>query len=257
MRKILALFICLLFSLCAFAQQWVDVVSLKNGSVIRGTILEQIPGESLKIQTADGSLFVFKMGEIKSITKDQVSGAVQSPNSTFSSSPSFGNGRMEYSRGDFSLNGKELTENEIRQLVGDEIYTQTYESAVKQRKLGKVLTISGGAAAGGGLIIMAIGVLGSTLFVTDTYYYNPNNPSQTWGHTYSYDDNLDEMIPVITAGYLLMGAGLTALSAGIPLSIIGNKRLDWIASDYNQRSGYHATLSWGFNRYGVGLALKF
>ena len=70
-------------------------------------------------------------------------------------------------------------------------------------------------------------------------------------------DNLDEMIPVITAGYLLMGAGLTALSAGIPLSIIGNKRLDWIASDYNQRSGYQATLSWGFNRYGVGLALKF
>lgn len=257
MRKWIVLFVCLFLSLCAFAQQWVDVVSLKNGSVIRGTILEQIPGKSLKIQTAGGSLFVFKMEEVKSITKEQISGAVQSSQSMPAFSPSLGNGRMEYSRGDFSLNGKELTENEIRQLVGDEIFTQTYEGAVKQRKLGKVLTISGGAAAGGGLAVMAIGLLGSTLFVTDTYYYNPNNPSQTWGHTYSYDDNLDEMIPIITAGYLLMGAGLTALSAGIPLSIIGNKRLDWIASDYNQRSGYQATLSMGFNRYGIGLALKF
>ena len=35
----------------AFAQQMEDVVHLKNGGLIRGTIIEQIPGESLKIQT--------------------------------------------------------------------------------------------------------------------------------------------------------------------------------------------------------------
>lgn len=38
--------------------QYVDVVYLKNGSIIRGMIIEQIPNVSLKIQTKDGSIFV-------------------------------------------------------------------------------------------------------------------------------------------------------------------------------------------------------
>ena len=36
-----------------------DVVYLRNGSIIRGVIIEQIPNESLKIQTPGGSVFVF------------------------------------------------------------------------------------------------------------------------------------------------------------------------------------------------------
>ena len=42
-----------------------DVVYLKNGSVIRGSIIEQIPNVSLRIQAKDGSLFVYKMEEIE------------------------------------------------------------------------------------------------------------------------------------------------------------------------------------------------
>ena len=48
----------------------VDVVYLKNGGVRRGLIIEQIPGESLKIKTNDGSVYVFKMDEIAKITKE-------------------------------------------------------------------------------------------------------------------------------------------------------------------------------------------
>lgn len=47
-----------------------DVVYLKNGSIIRGTIIEFIPSTSVKIKTADNSLFVFKMDEIEKITKE-------------------------------------------------------------------------------------------------------------------------------------------------------------------------------------------
>ena len=55
------------------AQQMEDVVHLKNGSVIRGMIIEQVPDESLKIQTQDGSLFVYTMDEIaKASAKNQV-----------------------------------------------------------------------------------------------------------------------------------------------------------------------------------------
>ena len=55
------------------AQQMEDVVHLKNGGIVRGMIIEQIPNESLKVQTQDGSLFVYTMDEIaKASAKNQV-----------------------------------------------------------------------------------------------------------------------------------------------------------------------------------------
>ncbi len=47
-----------------------DVVYLKNGSIIKGEIIEQIMGESVKIQTADGSIFIYKSAEVEKITKE-------------------------------------------------------------------------------------------------------------------------------------------------------------------------------------------
>jgi len=49
-----------------------DVVYLKNGSIVRGMILEQVPNVSLKIETYDGSLFVYKFDEIEKITKEPI-----------------------------------------------------------------------------------------------------------------------------------------------------------------------------------------
>ncbi|MCB0511723.1 MAG: hypothetical protein KDC72_04190, partial [Bacteroidetes bacterium] len=47
-----------------------EVVYLKNGSIIRGTIIEQVPNQTLKIQTKDGSVFVFNLNEVQKITKE-------------------------------------------------------------------------------------------------------------------------------------------------------------------------------------------
>ncbi len=47
-----------------------DVVYLKDGSVIRGTIVEQIPGESILIETADGNRFRYLMDQIQRIAKE-------------------------------------------------------------------------------------------------------------------------------------------------------------------------------------------
>lgn len=49
-----------------------DVVYLKNGSVIHGIIIEQIPNESLKVKTKDGNVFVYKMTEVEKLTKEEV-----------------------------------------------------------------------------------------------------------------------------------------------------------------------------------------
>lgn len=69
--KNLTLFLILLCcSLSISAQKYIETVHLKNGSIIHGVIVEQVPNESLKIQTQDGNLFVFQMNEISKITKD-------------------------------------------------------------------------------------------------------------------------------------------------------------------------------------------
>ena len=46
-----------------------DLVYLKNGSIIRGVIMEFIPSEAVKIQTRGGSLFVFEMESVERIAK--------------------------------------------------------------------------------------------------------------------------------------------------------------------------------------------
>ncbi|MDI6752279.1 MAG: outer membrane beta-barrel protein [bacterium] len=50
----------------AFAQA--DVVYLKDGSVIKGKVIESVPGVSYKIKTADGSIFVFAVEKVAKIS---------------------------------------------------------------------------------------------------------------------------------------------------------------------------------------------
>lgn len=71
MKRIVFLVFMLLSAVSLFAQQSIESVYLKNGSIIKGTIIEEIPNVSLKIQTNDGSLFVYKMSEVEKITKEK------------------------------------------------------------------------------------------------------------------------------------------------------------------------------------------
>lgn len=73
MKKFLLLLATLALSVGAFAQNMQETVYLKNGSIIRGIIIEQIPAQSLKIQTKDGNIFVFAMSDVEKITKENVS----------------------------------------------------------------------------------------------------------------------------------------------------------------------------------------
>lgn len=73
MKKLLISLILFLFTLSTFAQgNYRDVVHLKNGSIIKGVIVEQVPGKQLKIETADGSLFVYQMEEIDKMSKEPI-----------------------------------------------------------------------------------------------------------------------------------------------------------------------------------------
>jgi hypothetical protein len=50
--------------------QIVDVVYLKDGNIIRGVIIEQVIGVSIKIKTKDDSILVFRTEEIERITRE-------------------------------------------------------------------------------------------------------------------------------------------------------------------------------------------
>lgn len=74
MKKLALLLILLVGGFAySFAQQFTEVVYLKNGSIIKGVIIEEVPNVSLKIQTRDGNLFVFKIDEVAKITKESSS----------------------------------------------------------------------------------------------------------------------------------------------------------------------------------------
>ncbi len=68
--RIFALILGLLISIPLLAQKRMqDVVYLKNGSIIRGTIVLQDPGKLIKLKTSDNSLWVFTNEQIDSITQ--------------------------------------------------------------------------------------------------------------------------------------------------------------------------------------------
>ena len=55
----------------AFSQTSIqETIYLKNGSVIKGLVIEQVPNEHVKVQTKDGSIFVYDASEVEKITKE-------------------------------------------------------------------------------------------------------------------------------------------------------------------------------------------
>lgn len=65
---VLALLLC--SNYFVYAQSFQDVIHLKNGTMIKGLIIEQIPNESIKLQTKDGSVFAFQIDSVEKMTKE-------------------------------------------------------------------------------------------------------------------------------------------------------------------------------------------
>lgn len=66
--------ILMLFGTILFAQNnYEDVVYLKNGSIVHGIIIEQIPNDYIKIQDNGRSVWVFKVAEIQKMTREAIS----------------------------------------------------------------------------------------------------------------------------------------------------------------------------------------
>ena len=75
MKKTALFITAMLISIVSFAQTSLqDVVYLKDGSIIRGDIIEMVSGEVVKIQTADGSVFIHDFADVEKFIKEQQKG---------------------------------------------------------------------------------------------------------------------------------------------------------------------------------------
>lgn len=65
----------MLLGVSAFAQTTQDIIFLKNGTVVKGSIIEQILGQSVKLKTASGDIISYKMDDVERFEKDATSKA--------------------------------------------------------------------------------------------------------------------------------------------------------------------------------------
>ncbi|WP_291859227.1 outer membrane beta-barrel protein [Marinilabilia sp.] len=127
MKKYFFTILFLTIALTVFSQaNYRDVVHLKNGSVIKGMIIEQVPNKQIKIETADGSVFVYEMSDIEKMAKEkteEVPSSWKTENKGFSSPTAKGQimlgGSSDLSFSSISPDGGDSqTEFKIRPTIG-------------------------------------------------------------------------------------------------------------------------------------------
>ena len=144
-----------------------------------------------------------------------------------------------------------LSDSELIEAVGIDIFEETVIGARKQYNAGRKLLIGGSIGVGAGLL----GALGGTALIVAsgaTYYDHVSGQARY--------EIADEGAAIAGAALLALGAsamaaGSAALTAGIPLKVIGQSRLNWVENDYNERQGY--ALQVGAAPHGIGLTLRF
>lgn len=79
MKTIFILLLTISINLTALGQSKSDVIYLKNGSIIKGTVIEDNPPEEIRIRTPDKNLFIFKYDEVERVEKATKKGVKVTP----------------------------------------------------------------------------------------------------------------------------------------------------------------------------------
>lgn len=155
------------------------------------------------------------------------------------------NANAQYARKGANLvdqNKVVLSDQDIINLVGNDVFDQTVVGARKQYKAGRGLIT-------GGIIGIGAGLAGA--FITG---YKAGKAGYNDLETaLSNDGSIAAMYLASTAAASLGGA---ALSGGIILKTIGKKRLNWVSEEANRVSG-NVSLNVGATPHGMGITLNF
>ena len=202
--------------------QYQDVVYLKNGSIIRGVIIEQIPNNSITIQTADGNVFIYRMDEVETISKIPLQSQRTAQDYRYQTrqtmqsdpySPYYQNINVDYSR--MSIDAPDLY--------------QLYQSGKRRGGSGWFFIITGIAANGVGIGLLVDGM------------------------NYGYQTNA-------ALGYISTVVGDVLICVGIPMAIGGKVRRVKAKKAYEQRFYSNETTrepQFKINLHGNGLGLAY
>ena len=164
-----------------------DVVYLKNGSIIRGDIIEMTPDGVVKVVTSDGSLFVYPFAEVERYGKEEPVGNAnnyQAKVTAEKKSPLVAGLLSFYFPG---MGVGQLYNGEIHKAAVDFLTTT------------------------GACVVTAIGL---NLVFENTAYeweYGPDG--------YTYSSNEDGNAALRTTGYVLMAAGIVTIYGNMIHSI--------------------------------------
>ncbi len=148
--------------------------------------------------------------------------------------------RIELDHGVFyDGSGQALSDAQVRSLFGDDIYHETYVGARQQFRSGRTLLTGGLVALGAGLACTIVSANSAETGFDGDYYYD------------------DSALAGIWLGIITMAAGGVAIDAGIPLMIIGTRRMAWMEGEYNSRPAPAWSLSFRQTANGAGLVLSF
>ena len=159
------------------------------------------------------------------------------------------NANAQYARQGANIvdkSGYVLSDSQLSKLVGNDVFQQTVVGARKQYKTGKTLIWSGAGGLVGGAVLYGVGL---SKIAGEVNQNSSKDEIQTALERHPGSAGM------VLGGTLLMAAGAIALDAGIPLAIIGKKRLDWVADNYNGRKNLAYQV--GATPNGVGIAVRF
>lgn len=205
MKKLSMLVVLFCVSLMSMAQ---DVIVKKDGSTIQSKVME-ISGTEIKYKkwsNQDGPMYTINRNEVNSINYQNGEIDLFSRENVINQNadqPSWStNGRMERDGRDLVLDGRELTDEEVLSLVGQENY-ETYLSARKQIAIGRAFTPVFWASLGATIGLITAGIISG-----------------------------DE--------YLTLAGGITGSIADVSLPLMcvfkcaGKGRMNWVADEYNK-----------------------
>lgn len=143
--------------------------------------------------------------------------------------------------------GRTLSDSELIDAIGEDAFSETVIGARRQYTVGRKLLVSGIAGTSVGILGM---VGGAALIAAAGPRQNINNEVY-----FENRDKAENGAVVLAIGTIATALGGAALSAGIPLKVIGQSRLNWVENDYNERQGY--SFLFGSAPHGVGLTMYF
>ena len=187
------LFLTFMMSLTLASAQTImqDVVYLKNGSIIRGDIIEMTPDGVVKVVTSDGSLFVYPYAEVERYGKEEPVGNANNHCAKVTAekkSPLVAGLLSFYFPG---MGVGQLYNGEIHKAAVDFLTTT------------------------GACVVTAIGL--NLVFENTSIEYHYDYDYDSDDYTYSYVD--DGNAALRTTGYVLMAAGIVTIYGNMIHSI--------------------------------------